>query len=51
MFSIEQSVENKSSKNFDLQPYGIIARHGEPDVIGFFILHEVCCVNDRRRVR
>ncbi len=40
MFSIEQSVENKSSKNFDLQPYGIIARHGEPDVIGFFILHE-----------
>lgn len=40
MFSIEQSIENKTSDSYRLQAYGIIARHGEPDVIGFFILHE-----------
>ena len=40
MFSIEQSIENKTSNSYRLQAYGIIARHGEPDVIGFFILHE-----------
>jgi len=40
MFTITQSVENKSSKSQNIQPYGIVARHGEPKVIGFFILHE-----------
>ena len=40
MFSIEQSIENKTSDSYRLQAYGIIARHGEPNVIGFFILHE-----------
>ncbi len=40
MFSITQSVENKSGGNLRLAPYGIIARHGEPETIGFYILHE-----------
>ena len=40
MFTVIQSVENKSSKPQTVQPYGIVARHGEPKVIGFFILHE-----------
>jgi len=40
MFSITQSVENTSDTARKLQPYGIVARHGEPDVVGFFILHE-----------
>jgi YidC/Oxa1 family membrane protein insertase len=40
MFTVMQSVENKSSKPQTVQPYGIVARHGEPKVIGFFILHE-----------
>ncbi len=40
MFSIRQSVENESTATVRLAPYGVIARHGEPQVIGFFILHE-----------
>ena len=41
MFSIEQSVENTSATAVRLAPYGIIARHGEPqDLENFFILHE-----------
>ena len=40
MFSITQIVVNQSNKNIRLAPYGIIARHGKPDTIGFYILHE-----------
>ncbi len=40
LFTITQSVENGSGSEVRLAPYGIIARHGEPDVIGFYILHE-----------
>ncbi len=40
MFSIKQTVENNSGSNLRLAPYGIVARHGEPDTIGFYILHE-----------
>ncbi|MDJ0994640.1 MAG: membrane protein insertase YidC [Dinoroseobacter sp.] len=40
MFEITQSVENTSSVTQRMQPYGIIARHGRPDTINFFILHE-----------
>ncbi len=40
MFSIRQTVENQSNTTVRLAPYGVVARHGEPDVQGFFILHE-----------
>ena len=40
MFDITQTVENNTETAQSLQPYGTIARHGEPDVVGFFILHE-----------
>lgn len=40
MFTIKQTVENNSGSNLRLAPYGIVARHGEPDTIGFYILHE-----------
>ncbi len=40
MFSITQSVENTGAEAVELFPYSYIARHGEPEVIGFFILHE-----------
>ncbi len=40
LFTIAQSVENTTSEAVRLQPYGIVARHTEPDTIGFFILHE-----------
>jgi len=40
MFNIEQSVENLTGSNLRLLPYGTIARHGEPELENFFILHE-----------
>ncbi len=40
LFTITQSVENTSQVAHRAQPYGIVARHGEPDTVGFFILHE-----------
>ncbi len=41
MFSVEQSVENTGAGTVSLAPYGILARHGEPeDLKSFFILHE-----------
>ena len=40
MFSIKQSVLNLTSKAIKLAPYGIIARQGKPETIGFYILHE-----------
>ncbi|EKE43435.1 putative inner membrane protein translocase component YidC [Oceaniovalibus guishaninsula JLT2003] len=40
LFTVEQSVENATGADLRMAPYGTIARHGEPDVSGFFILHE-----------
>lgn len=40
MFSVSQSVENQTGDPVRLAPYGIVARHGEPDTVNFFILHE-----------
>jgi YidC/Oxa1 family membrane protein insertase len=40
MFTIAQSVTNTGSAPVKAAPYGIIARHGDPKVIGFYILHE-----------
>ncbi len=47
MFTVTQSVENNSESAVRMAPYGIVARHGEPDTAGFFILHEgVVAMND-----
>ena len=40
MFEISQSVINGSSENIQLYPYGNLTRNGQPDTIGFYILHE-----------
>ncbi len=41
MFTVTQSVENTGSGTAAMAPYGILARHGEPqDLKNFFILHE-----------
>ncbi len=40
MFSVVQQVSNRGNSTVRLAPYGIVARHGEPDSLGFFILHE-----------
>ncbi|MDF0602576.1 membrane protein insertase YidC [Psychromarinibacter sp. C21-152] len=40
MFTVTQSVENTTEGALSMAPYGLITRRGEPDVTGFFILHE-----------
>jgi len=40
MFSIDQSVTNNTTTAESVAPYGIIARHGDPKVRGYYILHE-----------
>ncbi len=40
LFTIAQTVENTGANPVRLQPYGIVARHGEPDSLNFFVLHE-----------
>ncbi len=40
LFSVTQSVENTGATDVRLYPYGLIARHGEPDGAKLFILHE-----------
>ncbi|WBU64919.1 membrane protein insertase YidC [Paracoccus aerodenitrificans] len=40
MFTVNQSVENTTDRPFVAAPYGIIARHGQPDTQNFFVLHE-----------
>ncbi|SDL08806.1 membrane protein insertase YidC [Aliiruegeria lutimaris] len=40
MFNVTQSVENPTETPRRAAPYGIIARHGLPELSRFFILHE-----------
>ena len=41
MFTVKQAVMNNGDAPVRLAPYGLIARHGEPDDLkGFFIIHE-----------
>lgn len=40
LFTVTQSVENTGAAPFVAAPYGILARHGQPDTQNFFILHE-----------
>lgn len=40
MFTIRQSIENKTSGLISLYPYGLVSRHETPDTAGFYILHE-----------
>ncbi len=40
LFTIRQSVTNTGATPQRLAPYGVVARHGHPDTVNFFILHE-----------
>ena len=40
LFTITQTVKNMTGAEIALRPYGLVARHGEPEQIGFFIQHE-----------
>ncbi len=40
LFTVTQSLENTAATPFQAAPYGILARHGQPDTQNFFVLHE-----------
>ncbi len=40
MFKVTQRVTNRGERSVGLRPYGLISRTGEPDTLGFWILHE-----------
>ncbi|MBI4274100.1 MAG: membrane protein insertase YidC [Rhizobiales bacterium] len=40
MFRIEDQVANKGAAPVSLFPYGLISRHGTPETLGYYILHE-----------
>ncbi|MBE7635416.1 membrane protein insertase YidC [Sneathiella sp. P13V-1] len=40
LFTVEQKVQNNTSADVTLFPYGLISRTGMPEVEGFYILHE-----------
>jgi len=40
MFTVVQTVENKSGVVAAMNPYGLVSRRGTPETTGFYILHE-----------
>ena len=40
LFTVTQSAENSGTTPLRMAPYGIVARHGKPETVNFFILHE-----------
>jgi YidC/Oxa1 family membrane protein insertase len=40
LFTIEDSVANKTDAALTLFPYALISRHGTPTTLGYYILHE-----------
>src|SRR5262249_2030258 len=40
LFAIEDKVENKTAAPVSLYSYALISRHGTPQTLGYYILHE-----------
>ena len=40
LFTIHDQVANKGSGPISLYPYALISRHGTPETLGYYILHE-----------
>ncbi len=40
LFTIKQTVENKSEKPVVLYPWSVVSRHNKPETTNFFVLHE-----------
>jgi YidC/Oxa1 family membrane protein insertase len=40
LFTIRDEVANKGSTPVSLYPYALISRHGTPETLGYYILHE-----------
>jgi YidC/Oxa1 family membrane protein insertase len=40
LFTVEDTIENQTGETLTVFPYGLISRHGEPETLGYFVLHE-----------
>ena len=40
LFTVTDEVVNTGNQTVTLYPYGLVSRHGRPDTINFFVLHE-----------
>ncbi|MEZ5925303.1 MAG: membrane protein insertase YidC [Hyphomicrobiaceae bacterium] len=40
MFTVRDEVRNTGAAAVSLIPYGLVSRHGEPHVAGYYVLHE-----------
>jgi YidC/Oxa1 family membrane protein insertase len=40
LFKIKDDVQNKGASPVTLFPYALVSRHGTPEVLGYYILHE-----------
>src|SRR5262249_16061167 len=40
LFTVTDEVVNKTDQPVTLYPYGLISRHGTPETLGYYILHE-----------
>ena len=40
MFTVRDEVRNTGSEPRTIFPYGLVSRHGEPETLGYFVLHE-----------
>ena len=40
MFTVKDAVENRGTAPVTLQSYGLVSRHGTPDTLGYYVLHE-----------
>jgi YidC/Oxa1 family membrane protein insertase len=40
LFNIKDDVQNKGGSPVTLFPYALVSRHGTPEVLGYYILHE-----------
>ncbi|NVO15412.1 MAG: membrane protein insertase YidC [Rhodoplanes sp.] len=40
LFTVKDDVVNKSAAAVTLYPYGLVSRHGTPQTLGYYILHE-----------
>ena len=40
LFTVIDEVENATSQTVTLHPYALVSRHGLPEVLGYYVLHE-----------
>ncbi|MFZ5693219.1 MAG: membrane protein insertase YidC [Pseudomonadota bacterium] len=40
LFTIEDTIVNRGADAVTLYPYALISRHGKPEILGYYILHE-----------